>query len=290
MRAVRVGRPGRRAKASDRAWQRSRHAGLRWAAWGTAIGAVVGLVGWPPAAWLAEAIDQASGGHLQLADAAGTIWSGDAVLMLTGGAGSRDAAALPGRLQWSLRPAWGGLSLRARHACCLERELGLDLSIGWNGSSLRYAPAPAAAGPATSVGRWPAAWLAGLGTPWNTLQPGGTLRLSSPGLQLQWSGRQLHAEGELVLDVDDLASRVSPLPVLGSYRVLLRGRAGADEASIDLATREGSLLLSGQGRWNADGLRFRGEARAAPGQETVLSNLLNIIGRRQGALSVISIG
>ncbi|MGE4050638.1 MAG: type II secretion system protein N, partial [Piscinibacter sp.] len=38
------------------------------------------------------------------------------------------------------------------------------------------------------------------------------------------------------------------------------------------------------------GVRFRGEARAAPGEEAPLANLLNIIGRRDGARSVISIG
>jgi general secretion pathway protein N len=37
-------------------------------------------------------------------------------------------------------------------------------------------------------------------------------------------------------------------------------------------------------------VRFRGEAVAAPGDEPALNNLLNIIGRRNGARSVISIG
>jgi general secretion pathway protein N len=37
-------------------------------------------------------------------------------------------------------------------------------------------------------------------------------------------------------------------------------------------------------------LKFTGEARAAPGFEPALNNLLNIIGRRNGAASVISIG
>jgi len=39
-----------------------------------------------------------------------------------------------------------------------------------------------------------------------------------------------------------------------------------------------------------NGLRFRGTAKAAPGAEDALNNLLNIIGRRNGALSAISIG
>jgi hypothetical protein len=50
------------------------------------------------------------------------------------------------------------------------------------------------------------------------------------------------------------------------------------------------LQLSGSGEWAAGRLRFRGQASAAPGFEAVLGNLLNIIGRRQGAVSLISIG
>jgi general secretion pathway protein N len=37
-------------------------------------------------------------------------------------------------------------------------------------------------------------------------------------------------------------------------------------------------------------LRFAGEASAAPEREGALSNLLNIIGRRNGARSLISLG
>jgi general secretion pathway protein N len=37
-------------------------------------------------------------------------------------------------------------------------------------------------------------------------------------------------------------------------------------------------------------LRFTGEASAAPEREAQLSNLLNIIGRRSGARSLISLG
>ncbi|MCB2019523.1 MAG: type II secretion system protein N, partial [Burkholderiaceae bacterium] len=54
--------------------------------------------------------------------------------------------------------------------------------------------------------------------------------------------------------------------------------------------QDGALQLSGDGSWGPGGVRFRGEARAAPSDETALANLLNIIGRRDGARSVISIG
>ena len=70
-------------------------------------------------------------------------------------------------------------------------------------------------------------------------------------------------------------------------------REAGGSAALNLATLQGPLLLSGQGQWGgASGaaLRFRGEARAEPGAESALNNLLNVIGRRQGALSVLTIG
>ena len=52
----------------------------------------------------------------------------------------------------------------------------------------------------------------------------------------------------------------------------------------------GALLLNGQGQWVGGRLRFAGDAQAAPGSELALGNLLNIVGRRDGPRSVISIG
>ena len=63
-----------------------------------------------------------------------------------------------------------------------------------------------------------------------------------------------------------------------------------DAAQVQLSTSDGALQLSGNGQWVASKLHFNGQASAAPGSESALSNLLNIIGRRQGALSLISIG
>ena len=57
-----------------------------------------------------------------------------------------------------------------------------------------------------------------------------------------------------------------------------------------LATLSGSLQLSGQGQWVGSTFRFVGEASAAPESLAALSNLLNIIGRREGARSIIKVG
>ena len=257
----------------------------RWAWVGAALGGLVAVAAFAPAAWLAAGVASATGQRLLLADARGTVWSGSAVAVLTGGEGSRDASALPGRLSWSLSWQGLGLSVALRQACCINGELRLAVQPGWSRLRLQL---PATQG---AVGQWPAAWLTGLGTPWNTLQPTGSMQLSSPGLSLESVQGRWRFEGRAELELQGMASRVSTLDVLGSYRLSLAHDPGsADGATLSLSTLNGALLLSGNGQWVASRWRFLGQASAAPGSETVLNNLLNIIGRRQGALSVISIG
>jgi general secretion pathway protein N len=57
-----------------------------------------------------------------------------------------------------------------------------------------------------------------------------------------------------------------------------------------ISTLDGALLIDGRGLIGATGVRIRAEAHAAPGSEAALNNLLNLIGRRNGASSAISIG
>ncbi len=256
---------------------------------GGLLGSVVALVAWAPAAWLALALASATGERLLLAEAEGTVWRGSAVPVLTGGIGSRDASALPGRLQWQLGLQGTALVVRARHVCCINGELLLFVRPGFGRVRVEL---PASQG---AIGQWPAAWLAGLGTPWNTLQPSGSLQLSSPGLMVENVQGRWRVDGRADLALNAFASRLSTLDVLGSYTLVLAGTSavaagGEAGATLQLATTSGALLLQGQGQWVASKLRFDGQASAAPGSEAVLNNLLNIIGRRQGARSVISIG
>ena len=251
---------------------------------GALLGAVAGLLAFAPAAWLADGVTSASGQRLLLADARGTVWRGSAVAVLTGGAGSRDAAALPGRLEWTVGLSGRQITLTARHECCLNGDLRLLIAPGIGGVKFTLPPASGVRA------QWPAGWLAGLGTPWNTLQLGGWLRLSSPGLVLESVAGRWRFDGRAEIALDAISSRLSTLPSLGSYRINVAGTAATGDAGITLSTTEGPLQLSGSGQWAASQLRFRGEARAAEGSEAVLNNLLNLIGRRQGALSVISIG
>ena len=271
---------------AELAWQRVRDAGWRWAVAGGVIGALAGLAAFAPAAWLASAVASASGDRLLLTDARGTLWNGSALPVLSGGAGSRDASALPGRLEWQLGLSGLGAEIRARQACCLRGEVRALVKVGLGRLSVQLLP-----GESSTVGQWPTSWLAGLGTPWNTLQLGGALRLTSPGLTVESVQGRMRFSGEAALDVANASSRVATLDTLGSYRLTVRGNAASgDAATLSLVTIDGALRLSGQGEWAGAGLRFRGEAQAAEGSEPALNNLLNIIGRRQGARSVISIG
>lgn len=270
---------------------------------GVAAGALLTLALQAPAAWLASALAGATGQRLLLADARGTVWNGNAVVVLTGGEGSRDASALPDRLHWRLRPEplKLALALRATQACCLNGELRLRVVAGLGRLRVELpdgAGAPDALNSAMPVsralGQWPASWLMGLGTPWNTLKPTGTLQLRSQGLVLERVQGRWRFNGQLELTLATLASRLSTLEVLGTYRLTLGGDAAQGPARLQLSTTEGALQLSGSGQLLGAGaasrLRFTGQASAAPGFEAALGNLLNIIGRRQGAFSVISIG
>jgi len=270
---------------AELSWDKSRGAALRWSIVGIIVGALVATVAFAPAAWLARAVASATGQRILLADARGTLWAGSAVLVLTGGPESRDASALPGRLDWTLGLAGLALELRARQECCLNGSVVLRLRPGLGRMTVTLVPSP------VWTGQWPSAWLGGLGTPWNTLQLGGALRLVSPGLTIESVQGRWRVDGRADLEVLGASSRVSTVDPLGSYRLTLSGDASQSGAArINLTTQQGALQLSGDGTWGPAGVRFRGEARAGAADEAALTNLLNIIGRRDGARSVISIG
>lgn len=231
-----------------------------------------------PAQWLTQRLSAATGGQVQLTQARGTVWTGSAQLVLTGGGASQDRAALPGRLEWQLRPSWSGLRLQVHASCCTQQPIqaSIQLQLGRVRLALQ-----------DNSSQWPAAVLAGLGTPWNTLQPQGQLMLQTRGLEAVWSAGRMALAGTAQLDAMSMSSRLSTLRPMGSYRLNL---AGGEVPTLTLSTLQGHLQLSGSGQWVGQRLRFTGEATAAPDREAALANLLNIIGRRSGARSLITVG
>jgi general secretion pathway protein N len=257
------------------------HAALvpwRLAVLGAVVGCLGALIGFAPAAWLASAVQEATQGHVLLADAQGSVWRGSAQLLLTGGQGAADAAVLPGRMDWQLLPTLSGAKAVVHLPCCATQGVRLAVLPSWSQIALSV--------DASKV-NLPASWLAGLGAPWNTLAPQGQLSLSTDQLQVQSASGRMRIGGQITLDLLGMSSRLSTLTPLGDYRLNI---SGGDVPTIALQTLQGVLQLSGSGQFVGSRIRFSGEASAGPEQQEALSNVLNIIGRRQGAKSMISLG
>lgn len=249
-----------------------------WALAGALLGGGLATLVNLPARWFSAALQQASQGRVLLGDARGTLWRGSAHMTLTGGAGSTDRATLPGRLTWQLWPGWTGLQADVQADCCMQQAWHVSLRPHWGGVTLVLAD---------SLSQWPASWLTGLGTPWNTVQLEGQLILATQGLAMRWTDGQWLLSGRVQLDATQIGSRLSTLKPMGSYRITVVGGA---TPSLQLATLAGPLQLSGSGQWVGARFRFDGEASAAPQRLEALSNLLNIIGQRDGARSLIKVG
>ena len=254
----------------------------RWAVTGGLMGLIAMLLVQAPAQWLALALAWTTHDQVLLQQARGTLWQGSAQMVLTGGAGSRDAQALPGRMAWTLHPLSTTPHATVQADCCMATPLHMRLAVAASGAELQLSDTPST---------WPAALLSGLGAPWNTLQPEGDLVFAPQGLKLLWRARQWQTQGQLTVTARDMASRLTPLKPMGSYRLdMTAGDTPSNGANLQLSTLSGKLILSGQGLWTGRHLQFQGEASAAPDHEAALNNLLSIIGRRQGARSLLSWG
>lgn len=248
----------------------------RWALLGALLGLLLVLALYAPARWLAHALERASQGQVQLQQARGTLWNGSAVLVLTGGAGSHDRMRLPGRLHWALRPAWLGAWLQLLPDCCAAQPAQLRLRLGWQRAELHIA---------THQSQWPSSLLQGLGAPWNTLQLDGQLGLHIEDLRLQWAAGRSLVQGQLQATLKNATSRLSTIRPLGSYRLIMHG---GQTLGLQLHTDAGPLQLSGQGHWQGQRLRFAGQASATPEHLPALSNLLSLLGRRDGDRAILN--
>ncbi len=253
----------------------------RWVVFVWAVGLFLGAAAFAPAQWLALAVNHASRGRVLLVNPQGTVWRGQADWLLSGGAGSRSELGLPGGLNWQILPQWHdsapALRITLTAPCCTPTPLVMLAT--WHSGAAGLAVE-------NSQSTWPAEWLTGLGTPWNTLNLQGKIQLQTVGLsaQLPLSGKAPEMQGSVVVQAQDLSSNLSTLRPLGSYEIKV------DAGLLQLRTLKGDLALSGQGQWQGGYFRFKGLAEATPGGESALSNLLNILGRRDGLRAHINLG
>lgn len=245
-------------------WMRIR-AALPWLVVG-ALASLVVIVALLPAAWVTPQFSRATGGHVNLVDPDGSLWHGSATLLLAPGSDRSASTLLPGRIEWrtAFWPLFTGrVQMRMRQTQAMPDAITIN-------ASLRGATVSAGA---MAV---PASLLVGLGTPFNTLDLQGEVRIG-------WSDWRLFGQdvfGQLTVTINDVSSRISIVKPLGSYRAVWQAQ-GAN-STLDLLTLKGPLFLEGHGTFAGHASSFTGTARADDAQRENLAGLLNLLGHPIG--------
>jgi general secretion pathway protein N len=254
----------------------------RWIVASALLGLLWVLLTQWPAQWLAMMVGPWTQQRVLLLEPRGTLWEGSAYVAFSPGPAGGAPMAWSQRLRWHIRPqGLTGVQIS------LHPE-GAQPNQNWT-SQLRWLPS----GWQVEVGNldWqmPTAWLTGLGAPWNTLEPQGQLRIESQNLSWKWVQGRPVPEGQFRLTLLDFSTRLSSLRPLGDYQLIIQ--ANSPEPTLELKTLQGALQMTGQGNWRTDGLQFTGEAWAGDARdETVLSNLLSVLGTRQGSRAILKVG
>ena len=248
-----------------------------------------------PAAWLDWVLAQATQGRVRLAQAYGTVWHGNAKIVIVdlrdarqgvaelGGRADRmpeqrttlEGLAVPGDFTWALQPLAllsGRIVLDLRHSSQSQssritmRLSGIEITAG-----------------AVSL---PSLALERLGSPWNSLRPRAHVGLSWGDWQIDLQGR---AQGRLRIELSEVASALTPVRPLGSFRGDLVSLG--EQAQVNLSTLTGPLRLEGSGQWSSRaGLRLEAKAWSDPEAADRLQPLLSLMGRRDGDKIIIRIG
>lgn len=231
-----------------------------------------------PASWMASIVETQTAGRLTLGDVQGTLWRGSAFIGGAPGGNDPVTPLLPGRFSWRLSP----MLLLGQVDAELENTAALSRPVSVIGSWHQWLISPAAV-------LLPAERLAALGAPLNSVQPSGQMRLSWEQLQLVRQGGEIEMAGTMNLEMNDIASRLSPVKPLGTYNLAFDWRGL--QAAATLKTVQGPLLLSGSGMFANGRLQFSGKAEAEAGQEERLANLLGLLGqrRKEGGKDVIAL-
>ena len=220
-----------------------------------------------PAAWVGDWLQ--AQGRLRLVDARGTVWSGSALLGLSDG---RQVTLLPGRLSWKIG-----------FAAIASARVTADVSHPALAAPLLVSLATRSIALKAGQAELPAALLAALGAPFNTVRPGGALGL-------RWTDVEIKSgalAGDLQIDWNDAQSALSTVAPVGSYRLRVSG--AGDTARLQLDTLRGPLRLQGSGTVKGGRVSFKGTASADPDMRPALIGLIGVLGPRVGDQAVLSI-
>lgn len=216
-----------------------------------------------PARLLDAPLAGASAGHLRLAAAEGTLWSGRGIAELRDETGARRWAA---PLAWRLRPV-SLLAGRLRYELSTDPDAALSsLSVSFSqvelsGLDIRMPAASLAAGIPDMA-------------PWGMT---GELRLSANRLGFGPG----FADGNATVQWRGAGSALAPVSPLGDYTLDIRGLGRDWQAN--LRTLAGPVQLSGNGGWRPGSkARFEATAVVDPSQRARLAPFLRLLASERG--------
>ena len=220
-----------------------------------------------PAVWVADWLQ--SHGRLRLVDARGTIWSGSGMIGVSDG---RQVLLIPGRISWKIGLA--AITTGRVMAELAHPSLPAPIAVSLTARSITVK---------AGQSELPAALLVALGTPFNTIRPGGALGV-------RWSDLEIKdgaLAGGLQIEWREAQSALSPVAPLGSYRLQIAG--AGDTARVQLDTLRGPLRLQGSGTVKGGRISFKGVASADPQMRPALIGLISVLGRRVGDEAILSL-
>jgi general secretion pathway protein N len=221
-----------------------------------------------PASWVGIMIEKQTAGRIVLGDVQGSFWRGSAFIGVASDKSAAVTPLFPGRFIWKISPRilFGQLSVDVENAVTLSAPIAID----GNFTHWRVSPARL---------NLPSERLEGLGAPLNTIGPSGKIVLSWGELNLTQIDAKFALNGRMQLELSEMASRISSIKPLGSYKVAMQWRG--ETVDLDLTTSKGPLMLEGSGKLLQGRFQFSGKAFAEAGQEEKMANLLNLLGRRR---------
>lgn len=214
-----------------------------------------------PASLLDWGLQQASKGHLLLANTSGTVWSGSATPALRTQDGR--LVTLP-FLNWKIAlPSFFTGKIQV-HLLWDDQPpaAATEAIISFKQVELRHVTL-----------QLPARVLDEASPMLKPVQFRGQLQIQGEHLVFSKSGM----EGAATIDWLQASSALTSIAPLGNYRLALN--SAGDRIQIGLTTLSGILLLDGEGNWlTGRGLEFHGKAHAAAGNDDNLKELLNHLG------------
>jgi len=220
-----------------------------------------------PATWVGDWLQAQS--RLRLLDARGTVWNGSALLGLSDG---RQVTLIAGRLSWNI--GFAAIASGRVTADVSHPALAAPLAVSLAAKSIALKAGQA---------ELPAALLAALGAPFNTVRPGGALGLRWTDVELKGGA----LAGNLQIDWREAQSALSTVAPLGSYRLQVIGEGNS--ARLQLDTLRGPLRLEGSGTVKGGRVSFKGLASADPDMRPALIGLIGVLGPRKGDQAVLAI-